>query len=190
MKNILVLITVVLFSFNFISVSAQEENEEMSDEMKALFAPGPMHEMLSHKIGEWKADVKIWMDPEQPAISEAKTVCEPILGGRYFKSIHTGEMMGMPYEGLEINGYDNLKKKFFSTWFDNMGTGVMMSEGTYDEEVKTIYYNGSITGPHGDEMKVRLINKIIDNDNTVFEMYADMDGQEIKWMEIKYTRVK
>jgi hypothetical protein len=71
-----------------------------------------------------------------------------------------------------------------------MGTWILMSESTYDEATKTLNYVGSMTGPMGNEMKVRLTNKVIDSNNTVFEMYADMDGQEIKWMEIKYTRLK
>jgi hypothetical protein len=191
MKNILILLMVVLFSGSINSIIAQEANADMNEEWIKAMAPGPMHEMLSYKVGEWNAEVKMWMDPDQPpTISEVKTVCESILGGRYFRSIHTGEMMKMPFEGLEINGYDKLKKKFFSIWLDNMGTGVMMSEGTYDDETKTISYNGSMTGPMGNEMKVRLTSKVIDNDNNVFEMYADMGGKEIKWMEIKYTRVK
>jgi len=195
MKNILVLFTVVLFSLSINSIFAQEENAGMNEEMMKAWqesmTPGSMHEMLAHKVGEWKAEVKMWMDPSQPpSTSEAKTVCESILGGRYFKSTHTGNMMGMPFEGFEITGYDNVKKKFFSVWLDNMGTGVMMSEGTYDETTKTLTLTGQMTDPMGTNMNVREVIKVIDNDNSIFEMYVDMGGQEMKNMEINYTRVK
>ncbi len=33
--------------------------------------------------------------------------------------------MGMPFEGMGIDGYDNLAKQYVSTWVDNMGTGIM-----------------------------------------------------------------
>jgi hypothetical protein len=35
----------------------------------------------------------------------------------------------MPFEGISTLGYDNAKKTFFSTWIDNMGTGMMVMEG-------------------------------------------------------------
>lgn len=194
MKKVFILFAVVLLSIPVNSVFAQEENSDMNEEMKAwqeTMNPGPMHEMLANKVGEWEAEVKMWMDPSQPpTVSKAKTVCEPMLGGRYFKSNHTGEMMGMPFEGYEINGYDNVKKKFFNIWLDNMGTGVLMSEGNYDEATKTLTLTGQMTAPMGNNVNIREVVKKIDKDNFLFEMYVDTGGQEVKNMEIKYTRVK
>lgn len=190
MKKIIVLF-IPLVTVLITSISAQEEGSNDMDAWQEFMNPGPMHEILAQRVGEWKAEVKMWMDPSQPpTLSEAKTICEPMLGGRYFKATHTGNMMGMPYEGYEINGYDNLKKEFFNVWIDNMGTGVMMNYGSYDETNNTLNYNGLMTGPTGDDMEVRMTVKLIDNNNSIFEMFADMDGQEVKWMEIKYIRTK
>jgi hypothetical protein len=45
--------------------------------------------------------------------------------------------------------------------------------------------------PMGNDMKIRELVKVIDNDNTMFEMYMEESGKpEMKWMEIKYARVK
>jgi hypothetical protein len=189
----------LLFFFSFAVSSnflfAQEEGEEMDPAMMKAWeesmTPGPMHEMLASRVGEWKAEVTMWMDPSQPpSTSEATTVCESMLGGRYFKSTHTGMMMGLPFEGFEISGYDNVKKKFFNVWMDNMGTGIMVSEGTYDEATKTLTYTGQMTEPMGTDMNVREVITAPDKDHSTFEMYVDMGGKEIKNMEIKYTRVK
>lgn len=192
MKKVLFLFTFILIAVSVNTMQAQEENS--NDYMKAWqesMTPGPMHEMLAHRVGEWKAEVKMWMDPSQPpTVSEATTVCESMLGGRYFQSIHTGEMMGMPFEGFEINGYDNVSKKFFNIWLDNVGTGVLMTEGTYDEANKTLTLTGQMTDPMGSKMNIREVVKVIDNDNSLFEMYVDMGGEEMKNMEIKYTRMK
>lgn len=188
----------VLSLFLFSSVNlliAQDDEMGMDPEMMKAWqesmTPGPMHELLARSVGEWKAEVTMWMDPNQPpTTSEATTVCESILGGRYFKSTHTGIMMGMPFEGYEISGYDNVKKKFFNVWLDNMGTGIMLSEGLYDEASKTFTYSGTMTEPMGNDMMVHEVIKVIDNDNTIFEMYMDEGGKEMKTMEIKYTRIK
>ncbi|MFI5237995.1 MAG: DUF1579 domain-containing protein [Ignavibacteriales bacterium] len=194
MKNFFVLLTVLLLTVSIDSLIAQDEHamsEEMMKAWEESMTPGPMHEMLANRVGEWKADVTMWMDPTQPpSTSQATTVCESIFGGRYFKSTHTGDMMGMPFEGFEISGYDNVKKKFFSVWIDNMGTGVMTSEGTYDDATKTLTFTGIMTDPMGTNMNVRQVMNVADKDNSTFEMYCEMGGQEMKTMEIKYVRVK
>jgi Protein of unknown function (DUF1579) len=187
---LLLIITLSVFSF------AQEEGgmdqQAMMEAWQKSMTPGPMHELLAKRVGEWNAEVTMWMDPSQPpSTMESKTVCESMLGGRYFKSTHTGTMMGMPFEGYEINGYDNVKQKFFDFWIDNMGTGMMTSEGTYDEATKTFTYNGMMTDPmSGMDMNVKELIKITDNDTSTLEMYVDQGGQEMKTMEIKFTRIK
>ena len=39
-------------------------------------------------------------------------------------------MMGQPFSGVGIDGYDNLRKKYVTTWIDTMGTGIFSMEGT------------------------------------------------------------
>jgi len=195
MKKLFALLFVFLLSVSANLLFAQDEGEEMDPAMMKAWqesmTPGPMHEMLANRVGEWKAEVTMWMDPTKPPeTSEATTVCEAMLGGRYFKSTHTGMMMGMPFEGYEISGYDNVKKKFFNVWMDNMGTGIMVSEGTYDEATKTLTFTGEMTDPMGTDMNVREVITAPDKDHSLFEMYVDMGGNEMKTMEIKYTRVK
>lgn len=167
-------------------------NDEMMKAWQESMTPGPMHKLLANRVGEWKAEVSMWMDPSQPpTVSDATTVCESVFDGRYFKATHTGMMMGMPFEGFELNGYDNVKKKFFNVWIDNMGTGMLTTEGTYDEATKILTLSGTMTDPMGNDMKVRELVKVVDNDNSTFQMYVEESGKpEMKMMEIKYTRVK
>ena len=48
------------------------------------------------------------------------------LDGRYIKVDVAGDMPGMgPFTGFGLTGFDNVSKKFVSTWVDNMGTGMM-----------------------------------------------------------------
>lgn len=51
-------------------------------------------------------------------------------------------MMGMPFEGHGTLAYDNHRKMFVSTWIDNMGSGIMVLEGTYDDASKTLTLMG------------------------------------------------
>ena len=85
-------------------------------------------------------------------------------------------------------GYDNAKKKFVGTWVDNMGTGIMTSEGDYDPATKTFTYNSKYTMAPGMDTPIREVVKLTDKDHMAFEWYETHGGQEMKTMEINYTR--
>jgi hypothetical protein len=193
MKNLLVLFLFLFSSMNLLI--AQDENmgkdPEMMKAWQEYMTPGAMHDLLAKSVGEWKTEIKSWMDPNMPpTVTEGKSVCEPILGGRFFHSKETANFMGMPFEGSAITGYDNATKKFFSYWVDNMSTGGMVLEGSYDEATKTFTYAGSGMSFTG-EYKVREIIQHTNDDESMFTMYMEEGGKpEMKMMEIKYTRIK
>jgi len=112
-----------------------------------------------------------------------------ILGGRYQRSVHTGDMMGMPFEGISTTGYDNGRKVFFSTWIDNMGTGIMYMEGKYDAAKKMLELKGTTTDPvTGKAMPVRQTLRWVDANTQEMEMFNTANGKEYKSMVIKLTR--
>ncbi len=181
----------VLFVLFVPSVSLLAQEQDMMKAWQEYMTPGEMHKILANNIGEWTAEITMWMDPSQPPTkSEGTSVTEALLDGRYFQTKYNGIVMDMPMNGISLEGYDNAKKTFFSTWIDNMGTGIMYLEGTYDSASRTLNYKGTSTDPIGKEIKVREAIKIIDHDNSLFEMFTEQDGKETKSMEIKYTRKK
>lgn len=173
---------------------AQDENyqEEMMKAWTEYMTPGPMHDLLAKGAGEWTGDIKMWMDPNKPPTeSTGISTMKPILGGRYFERTTTGTFNGMEMNGREISGYDNAKKKFFSTWIDNFGTGIMYLEGTYDESTQTFTYTGTMVDPmSGKDVPVKETIKRIDDDHSHGEMFMSEKGQEFKTMEIDFTRKK
>jgi hypothetical protein len=101
-----------------------------------------------------------------------------------------GKKKEMTFTGKSTEGYDNVKQKFVSSWVDNMGTGIMMMEGTYDPATKTLNYNSEIEMMPGMKTKVRQKIQIVDKDHHILEWYEDRGGNEVKTMEISYTRSK
>jgi hypothetical protein len=179
----------------------QSDEQKMMAEMMALMQPGDNHKLLEALAGEWSYTIRHWMDPDPSAPPQESTgtaVSKSILGGRYIQQEVAGrfqmpgpdgKMTDYDFKGIGITGYDNVKKKFFNTWFDNMGTGVMVSEGTYDPATKTYTYAGEYEMMPGMTMKARYTLKIIDKDKHVFEWYESMAGApERKSMEIAYSR--
>lgn len=152
--------------------------------------PGPMQEELSKMAGDWTAHSTMWMQPgAEPVKSEGSVSAEMIMGGRYLVMKHKGSMMGMPFEGMSIDGFDNASKTFNSIWIDNMGTGIMNSTGNASDDGKTISYVGSMVDPvTGEKMTVRQIIHMNDDGSVNFEMYMPHEGTEYKSMEIHFVR--
>ena len=177
----------------FLAPNLFSQDEDMAAQQQAwmdYMTPGPMHEMMAKTAGDWKTTIKFWMDPTgEPMVTEGTSKAEMILGGRYLKETSNSTVMGMPMEGMSITGYDNFTKEFTSIWIDNMGTGTTVAKGTYDKETKTITLHGSMVDPMtGKDTKYRQVLNIIDDNHHTFEMFVDHDGQEVKNMEVDYTR--
>ncbi len=190
MKQITLLISSILLA-SFFMVGKAQSPEEMKKWMEYM-TPSDVHKMMALSDGEWSEDILMWMDPNAPAQSMHTTgFNKMILGGRYQESVHSGEFNGMPFEGRSITGWDNARKIVFSTWIDNMGTGIVYMEGSWNEANKSIEMKGKMTDPMtGNMTDIREVLKFIDENNQVMEQYGVKDGKEYKSMEIKLTRVR
>jgi hypothetical protein len=162
----------------------------MMEVYKKLATPGPQHKMLESMAGSWTTKITSWCEPDTPPReSTGASEQKMILGGRFLQQEFSGEMMGSPFTGIGVTGYDNHTKKYVSTWMDSMGTAILSFEGTAGADGKTITqetrYDDPIKGP----MKWRSVTRIVDNNTHVFEMYGiDKSGKKDKMMEITYTR--
>ena len=169
------------------------EQQAMMEKMTKAATPGPQHEMLKKMAGEWNATVTMQMDPSQPPEVEHSTSTLTVVMDRYCQEVTTGQMMGQPFSGMGLTGYDNVIGKYVSTWVDNMGTGIMKSEGTADAAGKVITWSGSMSDPMtGKVAKSRMVMTLVDDDHHTFEMYGVPPGakKEAKMMTIEYARRK
>lgn len=169
------------------------EDAAMMQKWQEFATPNEHHKALDFKAGKWTNEVSFWMDPAAPPqVSQGTSEYKWIMDGRYMVEDHLGTVMGQPFHGHGATGYDNLKKKYVSVWLDNMGTGIMYGEGTYDEKTKT--FSSKSESPDvvsGKYVPTRGVEKIVDNDHWVMEMYGpDKTGKEFKTMEIRFTRAK
>ena len=114
------------------------------------------------------------------------------MNGLYQQGTHTGNMMGMPFNGMGTLAYDIHKKEFINTWIDNMGSGIMVMKGPWDEATKTITLKGKMTDPGTtNDVDVKETFTIVDDNTQEMKMYAMMpDGKEFQTMNIKFTRKK
>lgn len=172
------------------AITPPMDSAAMMQAWQAYMTPGSVHEMLAKSNGTWEGDVTMWMEPGKPPIkSKATTVNKMIFGGRYQQSSHRGDMMGMPFEGMSTLGFDNAKKVLVSSWIDNMGTGMMTMEGTWDSTTNTANFKGTMVDPMtGKDLECRETFQFIDDNNQKLEMFCTQQGKEMKTMEILYKR--
>ncbi|MEO8431712.1 MAG: DUF1579 domain-containing protein [Acidobacteriota bacterium] len=168
-----------------------DKEKAMMDAMMKAGTPGAEHKMLADMAGTWDAKVRMWMKPGAPPEESAGTSeATSIMGGRYLEEKFTGTAMGQPFTGQGITGYDNVQKKYVSTWADSMSTGIMTSTGRADGNKMTM--SGQMADPMTGKMSnIKQVMTMTDNDHHKFEMWAaGPDGKSFKMMEIEYTRKK
>jgi hypothetical protein len=167
----------------------KKDHEAMMEAYKKAAEPGEPHKQLASLAGSWTTKTKMWMEPGKPP-EETTGACEQkaLLDGRFLQQECTGQMMGQPFTGIATTGYDNVTKKYVTTWIDSQGTGIFVMEGTGSPDGKTITQKGSHADPMGGRMHHRAVTRTLDGNTQVFEMYGKMNGKEMKMMEITYTR--
>jgi Protein of unknown function (DUF1579) len=180
----------------------QPNPQEMMKQMMEMAKLNENHKLLEEMNGKWNYTIKMWMNPDPnapPQESKGTATRKSVMGGRYFVMDVTGKMQmpdedgkmkDMQFKGMAVEGYDNMKKKFVSSWIDSMGTGIQFSEGTYDPATKTFTFNMEMEMMPGMKTPVREVIKITDKDHMMLEWYENRGGQEKKTMEIAYTRKK
>jgi hypothetical protein len=85
--------------------------QAMQEMMAKMTAPGPNHELFKKLAGEWTCTVKTMMDPSQPpVVTQSTAVVTTLMGGRYSQEQVSGTMMGQPFSGMGLTGYDNIQK--------------------------------------------------------------------------------
>jgi|SRR5581483_397259 len=168
----------------------QHDPQQMMETYKQLATPGEPHKQLASLAGSWSTATKEWMAPGAPP-TESTGTCEEkmVLDGRFLQQECTGQMMGQPFNGLGMIGYDNFQKKYITTWMSSMGTDIFFMNGTGSPDGKTITLIGGHKDPYEGFMKHRAIWKLVDDNTQTFTMYGSgKQGKEMKMLEITYTR--
>ncbi|HPN38217.1 MAG TPA: DUF1579 domain-containing protein [Melioribacteraceae bacterium] len=185
----------IIFVLFVASLSFGQENispEQAQKLWMEYMTPGDVHASFAKSVGNWDTEAKSWMDPSgEPVVSKGTAVIEMLLGGRYMQSKYFGTVMGMPFEGMGIDAYDNSTKEYKAIWIDNLGTGIIYMLGKHDPSKNQIEYKGKMVDPViKGETNIRQVITFIDENTQQIEMYGEMMGKEFKSMEMIMKKVK
>ncbi len=173
--------------------ASAKSDDPMMEKMKELGTPGPAHRVLDPKVGKWNWKMKMFMKPGgTPDESTGTSEVAWVMDDHYLQEETTGSFQGQPFEGLGTFGYDNLKKKYVTSFISNCGTGIGLAEGTYDPASKTFTYTGEAPDMmSGKYVRSRLVERWTDDDHAVVQSFTPgPDGKDFMCMEISYSRAK
>jgi hypothetical protein len=169
------------------------DEKAMMEAMQKAMTPGEGQKKLAPMVGTFDAKVRTWMDPSQPPEDTVGTSVNTwALGDRYVQVKFDGVFMGETFTGLGYTGYDNVSKKYMSSWMDTASTGMMLSTGTMDAAGKVLTMKATMSDPMTGKTSTSDEKvTIADNDHHTMEMWTKAaNGKNFKMMEIQYTRKK
>ena len=196
-KRALVLSVSLITVFLLSQIAASQEEQQMDP--KAMEAYMKMMELNEHHAylenfeGDWDIETTAWMQPgANPETAQNSATAKLIFGGRFLQVDFKGSMFGQPFEGLQIIGFDNHKKKFTTFWIDSSSTAFYLTEGSRETKSNIVSEHGLWPDPMtGTDMKVRTVTTLTNKDEYTLEMYMGLpDGTEFKSMKNRSTRKK
>lgn len=191
------LLTLIIFS-------ALAQNKKDSSALD-YSRPGPYHQLLANLVGTWTFQGSFYSGNSNPdsnkvigrfsgslvrkSFAEGRFFLVELTGGTIQMPIQEGKMKEAPAQRIEIEGYNNVKKKFDLTYINNhLGSGIVFAEGSYDSTTKTILYEWQDEQVPAKKFTVRERFIILNNNNYKMEYYREQDGKVFKATEINCTR--
>ncbi len=171
--------------------AADDMQKAMADWMESL-KPGASHKRLDHFVGDWDVEMKVWMGGpgSEPTVTPGKSTIKWVLGGLYLQEEYKGSMMGQPYEGIGMQGFNNTRNMYEGTWASSMDTHIYTMKGTWPPDSKVINYYGEMDEPmlnvYGRTVNYRTT--ILSKDKHRFEIFDLAVAPDFKVIELVYTR--
>lgn len=150
--------------------------------------PTEHHERLARAVGTWDGELTMIV-PGGQAIQSKVVETVGRVGGFWNHSVVEGTVMGAPFKGMYIQGYDPDRKKYVGLWIDSSGPTWQIEEGTYDAETDVLRM-----GHEGPDMTGRVTQQwsttTYDAEGKrIYQAFMKLpDGSASMTMEIVYTK--
>ncbi len=163
-----------------------------TDPMQAMAEaskPVVEHTKLEPFAGEFRATVKMWMDPAgEPMVSTGVMKNQWILGGRFLEQVYEDDQ-GF-FSGRGHWGYNRTDGRYEGFWIDTATTMMMTESGQMDREGHWTM-TSTMSDPCGSgTMHKRTTIELVSPDEHVMTTYIRPEGMgsECKCMEISFIR--
>ena len=152
-------------------------------------APGPEHQFLLKKVGEWEVDCSYFMSGDDAVEAKGADRVEAV-GGYWTVGHFEVELYGKQISGRAVTGYDPEKMAYIGSWHDSATPFFYYFEGQYDEIEKTLRMEGDNTDPMtGNLVTYRSVEEFVDDDTRRFTLSVETTpGVETPILRYEYRR--
>ncbi len=171
------------------AVAQDAAAQEMTPEQLAFYMPGEHHKLLDVFVGSWDATVEM-AGPDGAMSMPGSMEARLVMGGRYLQQDFKADMMGMPFEGMSLMGYDGLGKVFESIWIDNSTTDLTTSTGfAAPDGVNFTMLSEEVDQATMTKREVEQRTRVVSRDEIVYEHWSvGADGTQMKTLTVTYKR--
>ena len=166
--------------------------DKMPPEMAEMMEkPGAEHDALAPLVGSWDAALSFSMGPGMPSMTSKGTYEVRSMARMWNIGDFSGTLMGQPFQGMSVLGYDKKAKQYVSYWYDSSMSSQMSSTGTWDPAKKTFTMKGKGMSMTGEMVDQTEVTELKDNDTVIFKMLQPgPDKKDMVMMTIEYKRKK
>ena len=146
--------------------------------------PTPEHQRLKEIVGKWNVKCTYFMGGSEPMETQAVDTAE-MLGEFWCVSRFDSNMMGMPFKGQAVSGYNPTKGKWVSTWIDSMTSYFALMEGEVDPDTGLLVMRWDSPNMGTGEMDHHRSETEHRADGSTMTFYM---GEDVKTMVIEMKR--
>ena len=154
--------------------------------------PTAHHLAMKDQVGTWNAVARFYMElGKPPMVSKGTEVNTLVAGGFWIKTELKAEMMGQPFEGHGLFGYDARQGAHVGSWGDSSDTWMAVSKGSCARDCReqTLFFDGYDEA--GKPATYKEVHVQVDRDHRTMVMFVKAkDGSFKKVMDMEYTRAK
>ena len=143
--------------------------------------------ILAMEEGTWDADISFPSNEPGKPDEKAKGVQVNRLRSGGMWIINEFSVVGTPYEGTGIWGFDWTKGRFSGIWVDNNDQQIRMDDGRWDEANKTMTWSANLAQPNGAWMRLLFTEKF-EGPVRRFEMVALTRKGEVPLVRMQFTK--
>ena len=144
--------------------------------------------VFAKDVGVWDADVTVTPQPgAAPQVSKGVLNARLIAGGKWLVTDFRNETTG--FEGHGLYGFDAATGRYSGTWVDDTRSKLLVSEGEWNPEKRTMTFRWSASVPDGRTMTWIDVTETIRDGEQIFRTLVPMpDGSSFEMMRAHYRR--
>ena len=137
-------------------------------------------------LGTWDAEIEVRPQPGAAVQRSTGVSVNRLIGNRWLVADFKNDTTG--FEGHGIYGWDAQKQRYVGTWVDPMRSTMVVAEGSWDPDSRTMTYWGEIV-MNGNPIRWREVTHTVDAETQTFRSFMPLPGGgEFEMMTVTYKR--